>query len=107
MVGVWERQIRRARNILATLLKTHGHSLNDEGLRTLVAETEAIINSRPLTVASLSDVNSEIPLLPSNLFTMKSDVIMSPPGVFIKPHLYSRRRWRRVQHIVGEFWSRW
>ena len=107
MGGVWERQIQTARNILAALLKTHGHSLNDEGLRTLVAETEAIINSRPLTVESLSDVNSEIPLSPSNLLTMKSDVIMPPPGVFNRPDLYPCRRWRRVQHIAGEFWSHW
>ena len=69
--GVWECQIRSARSILAGLLKTHGHSLNDEELRTPVAETEAIINSRPLTVESLSDINSEIPLSPSNLLTMK------------------------------------
>ena len=107
MGGVWERQIQSARNILAALLKTHGQSLKDEGLRTLVAETEAIVNSRPLTVESLSDVNSEIPLSPSNLLTMKSDVIMPPPGVFNRPDLYSRRRWRRGQHIAGEFWSRW
>ena len=38
---------------------------------------------------------------------MKSDVIMPPPGVFNRPDLYSRRRWRRVQHIAGEFWFRW
>ena len=62
MGGVWERQIRSARSILAALLKTHGHSLNDEGLRKLVAETEAIINSRSLTVESLSYINNEIPL---------------------------------------------
>ena len=68
-------------------MKTHGHSLNDEGLRTVVAETEAIINSRPPTVESLSDINSEIPLSPSNLLTMKSDVIMPPPGVFNRPDL--------------------
>ena len=69
MGGVWECQIQSARNILAILLKSHGHSVNDKRLRTLVAETEAIINSRPLTVESLSDVNSEIPLPPSNLLT--------------------------------------
>ena len=69
----------------------HGHSLNDEGLRTLVAETEAIINSRPQTVESLSDINSEIPLSPSNLLTMKSDVIIPPPRVFNRSDLYSRR----------------
>ena len=83
--GVWECQIWSARSILATLLKTHGHSLNNEGLRTFVAETEAIINWRPLTVESLSDINSEIPLPPSNLLIMKSDVIMPPPGVFNRP----------------------
>ena len=107
MGGAWGRQIQSARNILAALLRTHGQILNDKGLRTPVAETEAIINSRPLTVESLSDVNSEIPLSQSNLLTMKSDVIMPPTGVFNRPDLYSRRRWRRVQQITGEFWSRW
>ena len=65
-----------ARTILEALLKTHGSSLNDENLRTLITETEAIINSRPLTVETLSDVNSEMPLSPSHLLTMKTDVIL-------------------------------
>ena len=106
MGGAWEYHIQSARNILAALLKTHGQSLNDEGLRTLVVETEAIINSRPLTVESLSD-NSEIPLSPSNLLTMKIDAIMPPPVVFNRLDLYSHRQWRQVQHIAGEFWSHW
>ena len=72
-----------------------------------MSETKTIIKSRPLTVESLGDINSEIPFSPSNLLTMKSDLIMSPPGVFNRPDLYSRRRWRQVQHIAGEFWSRW
>ena len=46
MGGVWERQIRTARNILNALLKTHGRSLNDEALHTLLIEVEAIVNSR-------------------------------------------------------------
>ena len=32
---------------------------------------------------------------------MKRDIIMPPPGVFNRPDLYSRRRWRRVQHIAA------
>ena len=40
MGGVWERQIRSARIILEGLFKTHSHSLNDESLRTLIAEVE-------------------------------------------------------------------
>ena len=46
MGGVWERQIRTARSILNALLKTHGRSLNDEALHTLLIEVEAIVNSR-------------------------------------------------------------
>ena len=42
-----------------------------------------------------------------NLLTMKSKVVMPPPGVFTAPDVYSRKYWRRVQHISNEFWSRW
>ena len=66
MGGVWERQIRSAQNILMSLLVTHGRSLNDESLRTLFAETEAILNSRPLTVETLGDVKSDQPLSPTH-----------------------------------------
>ena len=67
-----------------------------------MAENETIISSRPLTVETLCDVNSEIPLTPSMLLSMKTDVILPPPGSFDRADLYSRRRWRRIQHIAGE-----
>ena len=35
---------------MAALMREHGHSLDDEALRTLMCETEAVVNSRPLTV---------------------------------------------------------
>ena len=38
---------------------------------------------------------------------MKSKIILAPPGEFEKADIYSRRRWRRIQHIINEFWSRW
>ena len=107
MGGVWERQIKSARVILSALLKQHGTSLNDESLMTLLAEVESIVNSRPLTVETLSDIGSEAPLSPINLLTMKSSVVLPPPGDFKQPDLYSRRRWRRIQHIAEEFWCRW
>ena len=48
--GVWEHQIQSARIIVEGCLKTQSQSLNDESLRTLMAQIEIIINSRPLTV---------------------------------------------------------
>ena len=107
MGGVWERQIRSARSILNSLLLTHCRSLDDESFRTILTEVESIVNSRPLTIDTLSDVNSPLPLTPNHLLTQKSKVIMPPPGVFQRADLYCRKRWRRVQHIITEFWDRW
>ena len=107
MGSVWERQIRSARKILESLLKTHGASLSDESLKTLLVEVEAIKNSRPLTTNLLSDANSLIPLSPINLLTMKSKVVMPPLGVFSTPDIYSHKHWRRVQYISHEFCDQW
>ena len=39
--------------------------------------------------------------------TMKSNVILPPPGNFQRSDLYCRKRWRRTQHLINEFWKRW
>ena len=90
-----------------SLLHRYGRYLNDESLRTLLAETEAIVNSSPLTVDTFGDVQSEQPICPSNILTMKSKVVLPPPGHFVKTDEYIRKRWRRIQHIANEFWVRW
>ena len=84
---------------MGLLLRTHGSSLNDEALSTLMIEVEAIVNSRPLAV------EVEAAISPSNLLTIKSKVVMPPPGSFGTVDLYSKRRWRGIQHITNEFWS--
>ena len=102
--GVWERQIRTVRKTLAYLLKEFGVRLDDESYRTLVCEVEAIVNSRPLTFAS-SDPDDLNPLSPNNLLTMKTTVILPPPGQFQREDVYMRKRWRRVQYLANIFWS--
>ena len=89
------------------MLKMHGKSLDDESFLILITEIEGILNSRPLTVEMINDPNSFQPLAPANTLKMKSKVVMLPPGKFQRPELYCGRRWRRVQHISNEFWSRW
>ena len=76
--GIWERQIRSARAILNGLLNNHGKSLDTESLQTLMVECEAILNSRLLTVDTISDVNSPAPLVPATILTMKSKIILPP-----------------------------
>ena len=62
--GVWERHIRMARKILSGMLKVHGEILHKESFRTLFAEVENLINSRPLSVDNLSDPSSLKPISP-------------------------------------------
>jgi hypothetical protein len=107
MGGVWERQIRNVRNVLNGILDQSGTQLNTASLRTFLYETMAIVNSRPLTVENLESPDGPTPLTPNHLLTMKSDVVMPPPGNFVKEDLYLRKRWRRVQFLTNLFWSRW
>ena len=104
MGGSWERQIRSVRNVLSALLDAHGEQLDDESLRTFMVEAEAIINSRPLSLNFASQLE---PLTPNHLLTMKSNIILPPPGEFQRADVYSKKRWRRVQYLINEFWSRW
>ena len=97
------------RNILSSFMKTHGASLDEKSLNKLFVEAKGIVNSRLLVVETTNVVNSQVALSPSHILTMKSKVVMppSPPGIFGAPDLYSRKTWRRVQHISNEFWSSW
>ena len=101
MGGIWNCQICSAKGILASLLQTHSHSLDEESLQTLMVETEAVVNSRPLTVKTINKGQGFKPLSPNNLLTTKSKVVMPPPEVFQRPDLYSRQKWKRVQHITN------
>ena len=102
MGGVWERQIRTTKKVLTVLLHEHGTRLDDESFRTLLCEVEAIVNSRPLTLAS-SDPDDLNPLSPSQLLTMKTSIILPPPGKFQRNDVYMRERWRRVQYLANLF----
>ncbi len=105
--GVWERQIRSARNLLAGLMRQSGTQLDDESLRILMYEAAAIVNGRPLTTDNLYDPHSLEPLTPNHLLTMKTEVVLPTPGNFQSADAYGRKRWRRVQHLLNVFWSRW
>ena len=107
MGGSWERQIRTVRSVLNAILSQSGTQLNEESLHTFMCETEAIINSRPLTTYNLASPNEIEPLTPNHLLTTKSHVLLPPPGEFQKVDVYLVKRWRRVQYLVNQFWSRW
>lgn len=91
MGGIWERQIRTVRNVMSALLESNGTQLDDEAFRTLLCEVEAIVNSRPLSVENLNDPSLE-PLTPNHFLTMKTKVVLSPPGMFESTDFYTKKR---------------
>lgn len=105
--GVWERQIRTVRNVLNATLCQYSGRLDDSSLRTLFYEAMAVVNSRPLTANGVNDPTSLEPLTPNHLVMMKSKIALPPPGKFEKEDVYATKRWRRVQYLVEQFWSRW
>ena len=106
MGGVWERMIRTVKSVLMSLIKDTPRKLDEETLRTFLAEAEGIVNSRPLTIENLQDPDSA-PLTPNQILTMKSRFVLPPPGVFQHADVYCRKRWRITQHLANCFWSRW
>jgi hypothetical protein len=103
--GVWERQIRSVRNVLNSVLALCPGRLDDASLRCVFYEAMLIVNSRPSTTVS-SDPNEEA-ITPNHLITMKSNAPLPPPGKFVKEDMYARKRWRRIQYLMEQFWSRW
>ena len=101
--GIWERLIRTVRKVLNALL--HEQSLTEDSLRTLLCETEAVLNSRPLTCMS-DDPDDMEPLTPGHLLHQRSGVIL-PPGLFDETDGVGRRRWKQVQYLSDCFWTRW
>ena len=102
MGGVWERQIRTVRKVLAGLTKQQ--LLTDESLCTLMCVAEGIVNNRPITTVSADPRDME-PLTPNHLLLLRT--VKTPPGLFDENDLYTRKRWRQVQYLADLFWKRW
>ena len=51
-------------------------------MHTLLIEVKVIVDSPPLTTGLLSDVKNTVLLRPINLFSLKSRLVMPPPGLF-------------------------
>ena len=103
MGGVWERMVQTTKRVLKSLLKEQ--IVTDEVLATVMAEAVNIVNSRPLTRNSDSDLDDR-PLTPNHLLHLRPTPSL-PPGLFVKEDLHCRPVWRQAQYLRGVFWRRW
>ena len=99
MGGVWERQIRSVRRILAGL--TQEQVLSLEMLTTLLVVAEGIINNRPITPVSSDPADLE-PLTPNHLLIHRPTTV--PPGLFNMEDSRLSRKWRQVEYLADVFW---
>ena len=79
--------------------------IHDEGLITFMTEDEAILHSRPL-VPVLYDDKGQNPRTTNHLLLFKENSNL-PPGLFVKKHCYTRKRWAQIQYMSNQFWCRW
>jgi len=103
MGGAWERLIRSIKSTMRNILKEHLPT--EEMLTTVMTESEALVNSRPLTFVSLDHEDDEA-LTPSHFLIGRSSPLTSPTKIE-NNELVTRRQWRAAQKLVDHFWVRW
>ena len=100
--SVWESFIQTAKRTPQIILGLKRLSL--DVFQTILVDSEAILNSRPLTnVADLSD--NEMPLT-FNHFLISRPFNSLPPGKFDSQIPASFRTWRNLQQMMSHFWKR-
>ena len=100
--GAWERQIRTCRQIFNSILDPK-QTMDDERLETLVVQTAAIMNSRPMIPVS-NDPDDLRAMTPNDVLLSKG--CAEDPGELGIRDQYGRR-WRHVQHLLGIFWKKY
>lgn len=103
MGGVWERQIRAVKISLREVLKERYPQ--EYVLKTLFAEIENIINSRPLTHVPLNS-EDEDPITP-NHFLIGPLFLASPCTKSCDSDLFLLNKWKAAQKLTDLFWKKW
>jgi hypothetical protein len=101
--GSWESLVKSAKSALKVVLGNT--TVNEEVLRTVLAEVMAILNARPLTHLSV-DPEDESPLTPNHFLLGRAHPHIHP-DLFDEDGPLSRKRWRQAQELITRFWRRW
>ena len=103
MSGVWERLIRSVKRTMKAIIGEK--TVDEEVLRTVLSEAQAIANSRPLCPNSDDPRDTEA-ITPNHLLLQRTATTM-PPGCFEDSDLVSRKKWRQTQILAEHYWKRW
>ncbi|GFW62232.1 uncharacterized protein TNCV_4421211 [Trichonephila clavipes] len=101
--GLWEANIKSMKRILLRIAKSA--IMNFEELTTLMAQIEAVLNSRLLSPLS-SDPNDLNPLTPGHFLT-NCAISSFPEPYTASDSLSYHSRWKLIQSLRDKFWNRW
>ncbi|GFU64945.1 reverse transcriptase domain-containing protein [Trichonephila clavipes] len=102
VVGLWEAGMKSTKQLLIKTMKSA--VLNFEELVTLVTQTEACLNSRPLTPLSNNPQDLQ-PLAPGHFLV--GALMASFPEEVPSQKACLKKRWNLIQHLRSQFWKRW
>lgn len=101
--GLWEAGVKSFKHHLKRVVG-NAH-LTYEEFNTVLAQVEAILNSRPLTPIS-SDPHDFLPLTPAHFLIGRP--LTAPVQADVKDApAHSITRYQRIEQIKQHFWSRW
>ncbi|KXJ81556.1 hypothetical protein RP20_CCG018949 [Aedes albopictus] len=100
MGGAWERMVRSVKAAIENI--DTGRKLNDEGLLTLLAEAESIVNSRPLTYLPLESEEQEA-LTPNHFLLGSSKGVKQPPKNPTDHREAVSNNWKQICHQLDIF----
>lgn len=103
MGGAWERMVRSIKTVFYKIMPTR--SVNDETIRSMMAEVENIVNSRPLTYVPIDNETQEA-LTPNHLLLGSSNG-MKPLADFEDSSVVVKNSWLQSQLYAQQFWKRW
>ena len=103
MGGTFESMVKQVKRTMKTVIDDQ--VLPEETLHTVLVETEAIVNSRPLT--PVSNNPNDYKALTPNHFLIGRASPNSPPGHFKEHEINSHKRWRMAQALADMIWWRW
>ena len=102
--GVFEALIKSAKKAIKAILGDA--DVTDEELHTAICGAERLLNSRPITYVS-SDPNDLSPLTPSHFLVGEIGGPFAPEALDHEQTYNPKKRWHRVQQLLGQFWKRW